>query len=115
MAKRILASPRFEREVRFASLIPAVSVYPELPKTAEKERVVLQGAVDLLFEENGGLVLVDFKTDRLPDAAALWNRYRAQLSLYRGEIERCCGKPVIQCLLYSFHLNCEITGSDLPN
>lgn len=112
LMKRILASPRYEREVRFAGEIPAGRVKPELPPPMSGEKVVLQGAVDLVFEENGGIVLVDFKTDRIADAGELWERYRGQLALYREALGRCTGKPVAQCLLYSFYLDREVGGKD---
>ncbi|MFR2561377.1 MAG: hypothetical protein ACLS8R_00605 [Anaeromassilibacillus sp.] len=46
--------------------------------------MTMQGAVDCAFEEDGSLVIVDFKTDHTKDEAALWERYRAQLALTAG-------------------------------
>ena len=108
--KRIAASPHFEREVRFTEEIPAGAINPELPPALENELVVVQGAADLLFEEDGELVLVDFKTDHTEDADALWERYRMQLKLYSEAFERSFGKRIKQCLLYSFHLGRQVTG-----
>ncbi|MCI1955940.1 MAG: helicase-exonuclease AddAB subunit AddA [Oscillospiraceae bacterium] len=107
--RRVLASPHFEREFRFTVEIPAGRIQPELASPLSGEAVILQGSVDLVFEEDGGLVLVDFKTDRTRDTRALWNRYREQLALYRFALERCTEKPVKQCLLYSFYLDREVT------
>lgn len=106
--KRILASPHYEREFRFTVEIPAGRVKPDLPPPLNKEQVILQGAADLVFEENNGLILVDFKTDHTKDLQALWERYREQLELYRIALECCTGKKVTQCMLYSFYLNREI-------
>ena len=111
LMKRIAASQRCEREVRFAVEIPAGRVKPELKPPLSEERIVLQGAADLLFEENGELVLVDFKTDRIKDPDELWNRYRGQLELYRDAFERSTGKRVKECLLYSFCLDRTVTGN----
>jgi ATP-dependent helicase/nuclease subunit A len=110
LMKRIAASPHIEREVRFTEEIPAGEINPELPPSLEKELVVVQGAADLLFEEDDELVLVDFKTDRTEDADALWERYRLQLKFYSDAFERSFGKRVKECLLYSFHLGRQITG-----
>src|SRR5262249_30903894 len=46
---------------------------------------VLQGAIDLVFEEDDGWVLVDFKSDAVTPAnrAALVAFYRPQIDLYR--------------------------------
>ena len=110
LMKRITASPRYEREVRFASQVPAGRLKPDLSGEAAAEQVILQGAVDLAFEEDGALIIVDFKTDRVSDPAELWERYRGQLALYREELSRCLGMPVKECLLYSFRLGAEVRG-----
>ena len=115
VARRILASPRVLREYRFTVEIPAGTVQPELTGKLAEQPVVLQGAVDCAFEENGKLVLVDYKTDRAKDPAELWQRYRAQLALYRLALEQCTGLQVGECLLYSFYLNAAIENSSLTN
>lgn len=106
--KRMLASPRLLREYRFTVEIPAGELKPELTGEMREQPVVLQGAVDCAFEENGALVLVDYKTDRVADPAELWARYGGQLTLYRMALEQCTGLPVQECLLYSFHLNRQV-------
>ncbi len=108
LAKRIVNSPHAEREFRFTVEIPAGRVSPGLPPGLRKEPVVLQGEADCVFEEGDGLVLVDYKTDRIADPAALWARYREQLDLYRFALEQCTGKKVRECLLYSFYLDAEV-------
>lgn len=110
LMKRISLSPHYEREVRFSAEIPAGRLKPELKPPMSEESVVLQGAVDLVFEENGSLVIVDYKTDRIRDPLVLWEHYRGQLALYQEELTRCTGKRVKECLLYSFYLNTEIKG-----
>ncbi len=112
LAERIAASPHAEREFRFSVEIPAGRVNPQLPPALRDESVVLQGEADCVFEEAGGLVLVDYKTDRTADPAALWERYREQLDLYRFALEQCTGKKVRECLLYSFYLNAEVRGPE---
>jgi ATP-dependent exoDNAse (exonuclease V) beta subunit len=81
-----------------------VAVPVDLPQPANPAgaRGVLEGFVDLLFEEDDGLVVVDYKTDRMtgPDtvrsASAL---YRAQVAAYSHALEMSCGKPVARCVL----------------
>jgi RecB family exonuclease len=57
--------------------------------------VVLQGQIDLWFEEGGQLVLVDCKTDDIAaDAAAeRAEAYGIQLRLYALALERVAGRP----------------------
>ena len=110
IARRILSSPRMEREYRFSVEIPAGEIRAGLTGALAAEPVILQGAADCVFEEGGDLVIVDYKTDRERDPAALWARYREQLGWYRRALELCTGKKVRQCLLYSFSIGGEIAG-----
>ncbi len=111
IAYRMLASPRLQREFRFSVEIPAGEIRSELTGEPAREPVILQGAADCVFEEAGGLVIVDYKTDRTRAPAELWDRYREQLAWYRRALELCTGKKVRQCLLYSFTLGEEIGGN----
>jgi ATP-dependent exoDNAse (exonuclease V) beta subunit len=47
--------------------------------------------LDLAFEENGGTIVVDFKTDY--ELAAGETRYRAQLSQYANAVSRATARP----------------------
>lgn len=67
--------------------------------------VMVQGIIDLYFEEEDGLVLLDYKTDRVNDEETLTNRYRVQLDYYQKALERLTGKPVKERYLYAFALN----------
>ncbi|MCI1964829.1 MAG: helicase-exonuclease AddAB subunit AddA [Oscillospiraceae bacterium] len=111
LMKRMLASGHLEREYRFSVEIPASEVRPGLTGKAAEEPVILQGAADCVFEEPEGIVIVDYKTDRMRDPVELWARYQEQLRWYRRALELCTGKTVNQCLLYSFALGREITGN----
>ncbi|HVX17275.1 MAG TPA: UvrD-helicase domain-containing protein [Acidimicrobiales bacterium] len=64
---------------------------------APRDEVVAEGFVDLLYEDDGGrLVIVDYKTDRLAghDADGLVARYRLQLATYAVALEATTGKEV---------------------
>lgn len=68
--------------------------------------VVVQGIIDLYFEEEDGLVLVDYKTDRIKDqdSSILVRRYKVQLDYYRRALEQMTGKKVKECYIYSVFL-----------
>lgn len=110
IAKRMLHASWMKREYRFSVEIPAGEIRPELTGELSEQPVILQGAADCVFEEPGGLVILDYKTDRMKDPSQLWNRYREQLGWYRRALELCTGKKVADCFLYSFALGIEITG-----
>ena len=106
--ERMARSPRCLREYQFTALQPAVQLDASVSDT---EYVVMQGMADCVFEENGALVILDYKTDRVSTAEELAERYRAQLAAYREALEQTLGLPVHECLLYSFALGKTVTVS----
>ena len=62
-----------------------------IPKIGEHQ-VTVQGIADLLFEEDGEWVLVDFKTDRISSEQQLARRYHEQLELYARMIADITGQ-----------------------
>ena len=108
LCKRIVASSFVRKEMRFLTERPALEISPELSSKFADENIVIQGAVDCLFEEDGAIVVVDFKTDRVSSEKLLADTYREQLKIYAGACEKIFSKPVKEILLYSFHLGNEI-------
>ena len=105
---RCLKSKNVFKEYRFTVQIPAKMVQSDIGEQWENEQVVLQGAVDLAFEEDGELVIVDYKTDRVKTADALREMYASQLGLYRNALEECLGMRVKECFIYSIFLGEKI-------
>lgn len=101
--RRIESSEQVFREERFAIEVPAGEYY-ELPPEMAGEPVFLQGIVDCAFVEDGALVIVDYKTDRVRQIQELKERYADQLNIYRHAMEISRGIPVKECVLYSFPL-----------
>lgn len=108
LAARMMRSKRLLRENRFTVEIEAGRIDPSLPEATGQEKLVLQGVFDCAFEEDGGLIIVDYKTDRIASPELLAERYHPQLSLYREAAEQTFGLPVYACVLYSFWLGKEI-------
>jgi len=73
-----------------------------------EETVLIQGIVDVFFEEEDGLVVADYKTDVIGAPQELVDRYRVQLEYYQEALEHLTGKKVKEKVLYSFCLGCEI-------
>ena len=105
---RVLRSDEVYKEYRFNVRIPARRVNPEIDERFSDESVILQGAVDLAFVEDGELVIVDYKTDRVKRPEDLIARYRVQLELYREALEQCLGLPVKECIIYSVRHSREV-------
>ena len=91
------------REQPFVMALPACRVWPQ---TAAEDPVLVQGIIDVFWEEQDGIVVLDYKTDRVKTAEELLARYRAQLLLYGEALERSFdGKKIREILIYSFRLN----------
>lgn len=107
LARRMYASDHLYREFAFAIERPIATLgaLPDsLPADAAAETVLVQGIADAVFEEDGALVIVDYKTDRVDNGDELVRRYAPQLSIYRDALTRSLGLPVKECVIYSFHL-----------
>lgn len=105
LVSRIIASPNVMREERFTVKINANLIDDTLEGKAAETKVVMQGAVDLLFEENGKLLLVDYKTDRVKEVQRLRTLYSKQLELYKNAVEQSTEMQVSTCIIYSIHRN----------
>lgn len=92
------------REYVFTVPLSVAALDPALSDLAD-ETLIVQGIADCVFEENGELVIVDYKTDRVKDADTLRNRYQKQLAIYRQALQQTLSKPVKETVLYSLHLH----------
>jgi ATP-dependent helicase/nuclease subunit A len=87
VVKRAIASKKYHREV-FVSV--------------PYEEVLVEGFIDLLFEEDGSLVVVDYKTDVLDseeEEMKRRDRYQLQAGTYAFVIEKATSKPVKEVAL----------------
>jgi ATP-dependent helicase/nuclease subunit A len=104
LAKRIMQAHhngKLYREQAFVMGIPAHEADPEIHS---RELVLVQGIIDLYFEEDDALVLLDYKTDAVKTADQLLDRYQTQMDLYARALSAATGKPVKEKIIYSFKL-----------
>ncbi|MDT8718867.1 helicase-exonuclease AddAB subunit AddA [Clostridium sp. 19966] len=94
------------REVPFYVEIPATTVNESLPKEIyDKEMVRLQGVIDCYFEEEDGIVLLDYKTDYVGEDGTepIKERYTVQIKYYSETLEKITGKKIKDKYLYLFY------------
>lgn len=89
------------KEQPFVMGIPASEIY----EGASEELVLIQGIVDVFWKEEGGIVLLDYKTDAVKNGTQLVERYAMQLDLYAKALTKAAGEPVKEKLMYSFGLH----------
>jgi ATP-dependent helicase/nuclease subunit A len=104
LGQRLLGSHWVRREVPFSCMFPASRVYPESDDSLAAEPILIQGVIDCLFEDAEGVVLLDYKTDRIINTQ--WKeaaeRHRFQLELYAEAIESVLGRKVNECYVFFF-------------
>lgn len=97
------------REQPFVIGVPASVLDAASP---EDEMVLIQGIIDVFFEEDGELVVADYKTDFVKNAEVLISRYQSQLGYYEKALEQITKKKVKEKLIYSVCLDEEIKIPD---
>lgn len=72
----------------------------------DNETLMLRGVVDAYFEEDGEIILIDYKTDFVNEENVdeVINRYRKQLELYAIALSELTGKKVKEKWIYLFGL-----------
>jgi ATP-dependent helicase/nuclease subunit A len=107
IGERLLQAKQVYREVPFSYALQSEQLYDDM----EKEPVLVQGVIDCLFEDEKGIVLLDYKTDtiegRFPNGIAeaeqvLRERYRVQIDLYTKAIEDIIQKSLKEKYLFFF-------------
>lgn len=95
------------REWPFTLILPA----KEFASANLDETVLVQGIIDLLVKTKEGYVLVDFKTDKIPQGGVtdLTSRYKVQLGYYARAVETILAAPVLAAYLYLIK-----TGETVP-
>ncbi|WP_317411137.1 helicase-exonuclease AddAB subunit AddA [Clostridium baratii] len=95
------------RELPFFTRISASKVKEDIFKESYSEEVRLQGVIDLFFELDGEIILVDYKTDYVEDniEEEMNKRYKIQLDYYSDAIKKITGKVVNKRYLYLFYID----------
>ncbi len=94
---------------RMADAAARGKLYKEKPFVMEHDGVLVQGIIDVFWEEGDSLVVLDYKTDRVETSEELVLRYKTQLELYADALTRIFSTKekkwdTKECLIYSFRL-----------
>lgn len=103
--KKAYLEKRLFREKHFMRALDYQSLFPD---GRAEEDVLLQGIIDAFIVEDDGIILVDYKTDRVKNEEELRERYQKQIMLYSNALEAILGKKVKRRVLYSFSLGKEV-------
>ena len=95
------AAGRLKREQPFVIGVAASEIDNAWPAD---ETVLVQGMIDAYFEENGKIIVLDYKTDRVKSADELTERYRSQMKWYARALKQLTGREVTEKYLVSIEL-----------
>lgn len=104
--QKAAALSKLFKEQPFVLGVRADEIYPDI---TSDETILVQGIIDVYFEEDGELVVLDYKTDKVRTADQLKEKYRAQLDYYAQALEQLLQKKVKEKIIYSFTLEEEIS------
>ena len=105
--KEISDAKEVYKEQPFYLNIPVKELY----KSKSNENILVQGIIDLYYiTKEGQIVLVDYKTDFVPENNEnyLKEKYTSQLNLYKRAIEKALHRQVSKTYIYSTYLNKKI-------
>lgn len=109
LGKRMQKAPKLIREIPFNIAYPASRVYADW--SGEEEPVLVQGIIDVFFEDELGTVLLDYKTDTITARykggyeeakPILESRYKIQMELYTEALEKILKRNIEEKYLFFF-------------
>ena len=99
IGKRMINANEIYRELPFSRLVDVSKFYPNV-----EDKIFIQGIIDVLFRDEYGFVLLDYKTDNFlcndEDIDKMREKYRLQIELYSEAIEAIIKKPIDEKYLY---------------
>ena len=99
LVESVTASDLWARSLESATRLVEVPFEILLQKDVP---TIVRGSIDLAFREDGGWVLVDYKTDRVTAGGVqpLLQKYSAQLRMYSEAWTQCTGEAVTETGIY---------------
>lgn len=109
IGQRMLSARQVWRELPFSRMLPAQAFFPEVQDG--NTEIFNQGVIDVLFQEaDGGLILLDYKTDWDTETKSVKEKYAIQLSLYAHAIKTIFGQEPTEKYLYMLRDGSVIQG-----
>lgn len=106
--QRICRAKCVEREKKFTVAAAHLNISDAVFDRLRDSDGMIKGIIDLMYEEEDGIVIVDYKSDRGMTEDQLREHYRRQLEIYKAALELTTEKMVKGLSLYSIELKKEI-------
>jgi ATP-dependent exoDNAse (exonuclease V) beta subunit len=100
MVRKAINSPLLQR------VIKSGNYQKEVPFTYKDNGTIFEGVMDIVFKEEDGLVVLDFKTDLVEkdNLNSKVEHYKPQAKVYSDAIRTIFGKPPKEVILFFLHL-----------
>ncbi len=107
IGRRMISSSLVKREVPFIIKKKASELFESI---SGEDSISVHGIIDSYFEEDGELIILDYKTDNLRgrEINEIIDDYRLQLKTYKEALEKITNKKVKETYLYLFSIDKEI-------
>lgn len=105
---RIKSADAVYREKDFTVQIRLGDIDEAVDANVADEKILVLGKADLVFTENDGIVIVDYKTDKSKTPDEFREIYKGQLDMYARAMEQLLELPVKEKIIYSLDLGEEI-------
>ena len=109
ITQRLKNAKKVYKEQQFVLLMDAQEVMSSFQAEDYKEEIMVQGVIDCFFEEADGYVLVDYKTDYVPQGNSrgqaieqIKKNYAKQIEIYARAIEDITEQRVKERYLYLY-------------
>lgn len=100
MVRKAIGSPILQRAVESANY------EKEVPFAYKDNGTIFEGVMDVVFKEEDGLVVLDFKTDLVEknELNLKIEHYQPQVKVYSDAIKTIFGQPPKEVILFFLHL-----------
>jgi ATP-dependent helicase/nuclease subunit A len=107
IGKRMLKADFIKREQAIYLDMNIKDVYNEV---YDDLSIMLRGIIDAYFEEDGEIILIDYKTDYVTEENKdeIVKKYEKQVNLYANALQTLTGKKVKEKYIYLFRIDKEI-------
>lgn len=99
--KRIEKADKVWREHKFMVAVSELDINNNVMDKFKKSDGMIKGIIDLMFEEENKIIIVDYKSDKGVSEKHLAERYQMQIQIYKSAVELTTGKIVKEAYLYS--------------
>jgi ATP-dependent helicase/nuclease subunit A len=110
VAKRMKCAKKYNKLVKEKPFVLGIEAKEIYDHVNSEEIIMIQGVIDVYFEEDEDIVLLDYKTDYLvkEQEQILINRYKKQMEYYKRAIEQVTKKKVKEVIIYSLSASREV-------